>query len=201
MAVKKTIAVDIDDVIADTTNSHRQKVNQLTGLNLTAEHYRVPGAYWGYYERVWRSHGSQISLVEVESEMAVDQSYIPLLPGAQFALGELTKKFRVVLVTSRETAFETATRAWLTNHFGEQSPEVYFAKGHPESTGKTKGELCNELGAAYLVDDCLDHCLSAQACNVQAVLFGDYGWQKPLPENDFVHCSDWQAVLEYFNGQ
>jgi len=195
----KTIALDLDDVIVDSTEALRVLVNQRTGSRLTTEDYHVPDdTYWGYYERVWMRHGimDKVSYDELLGEMAQDQSHMPLLPGAAFALGELSKRFDLVIITARNPVTERATKAWLSQQFGTLFDKIYFA--HDKS--KTKGQLCQEVGASWLIDDNPGHCTVAQEVGVTPILFGEYGWHKVAPD-DVVACKDWPAVLEYFDGR
>ena len=199
---KRCIAIDIDDVIADSTESVRLLANKRTGSNLTKDHYRIPGEYWGYYERVWREHGLQdkVSFLNLDNDMAVDQLHVPLLAGAEFGVSVLLQKEEVILMTSRDPSWELATERWIKHHFGNKCPKIYFAKNHKYSSEKTKGELCLELGVNWLIDDNVEHCLSAVKVGVGAVLFGEYGWHQNKP-NELVHCKDWPAVIEFFNGK
>lgn len=201
--MRRTIAVDIDDVIADSTEALRISVNRRYRVSLTPEDYvlRDGGDYWGYYERVWAAHGvHNADYDELHEDMAIDQSHVPLLPGASFAIGELSKKFDIVLITARDKAWEQATLKWVTAHFGAVFRSVYFA-GRSKHGAKiqTKGELCNDLGVTLLIDDNPAHCRSALDVGVDAILFGDFGWQKGKTGGLTV-CDDWPAVLEYFDG-
>jgi 5'(3')-deoxyribonucleotidase len=195
---KPVIAVDIDDVIADSTDSFRREANKRFGVELTKEHYQVEGDYWGYYERVWRSHGlgNQISHDDLGDEMVKDQSHVPLLAGASIALAELSGKFDIVLITSRDPKWEAATHKWLNEHFGDLFRGIYFAE--KDSNKRTKGEICVNLGAFWLIDDNPEHCQSALDKGVKSILFGQYGWHHSAPAN-MVRCKDWPAVLEYFD--
>ncbi len=198
--VKKKIAVDIDDVIADSTESLRVVTNERTGSNLLTEHFRIPGDYWGYYERVWQIHGldKQISFKKLDNEMIDDQSHVPLLPGASFALMELSKKFEVYLLTSRDSAWETATRKWLDDNGFENFNQLHFTNNFKGL--KTKGEICSQLGISWLVDDNPEHCQSAVKNGVQALLFGEYGWHHKSTDG-LKRCKSWPEVLEYFDGK
>ena len=197
---KQIIAVDIDDVLADSTESMRQLVNDRLGVELTKDHYMVEGEYWGYYERVWHTHGigDRVSHDVLSEEMAIDQSHVPLLAGASFALTELSKSFKLALLTSRNESWKKATEEWVRSHFGDLFEKVFFTRIN--GIKKTKGELCTEIGAKWLIDDNVEHCQSALASNVTAILFGQYGWHTSVPSS-IVKCRDWPSVLEYFDGQ
>lgn len=197
----KTIAIDIDDVVADGTGSLIARVNERYGVSLTKQdYYDVGGEYWGYYERVWSQHDlhDTVDFDGLGIEMAIDQSHVPLLAGAEFAIKQLAESYKVVFITSRNIEWEHATHRWFKQHFEYDEPKVYFSTAHRDDKGKTKGQLCVELGAHVLIDDNVDHCQSAIDAGLSAVLFGDYGWQANIPET-MTRCKDWQSVLEYFN--
>ncbi|MBC7943068.1 hypothetical protein H7X68_01015 [Candidatus Saccharibacteria bacterium] len=198
--MKPTIAIDIDDVLADSTESIRLRVNERVGVDLQLEHYRIEGEYWGYYERVWREHGiiDRVNYDDFEKEMAHDQSHVPLLPGAALAIAELAKRFDIVLITARDSSLEAATRHWLKTYVSDELVDVYFITNHKDSKAKNKGQLCRDLGASWLIDDNTEHCRAAIDQGVKAVLFGEYGWQVSIPET-VDRCKDWLAVLEHFS--
>lgn len=199
---RQIIAVDIDDVIAAGTESLRLVVNQRLGVNLTSDHYRVPGDYWGYYERVWQSHGlaEKVSFKELNQEMEDDQSHVPLLPDVSFAITHLSKRFDIAIVTARDLAWERATLNWLREHFGDVFTGVHFAGSRHQDNKLTKGQLCRQVGAFVLIDDNIDHCESAINEGLQAILFGDYGWHQNVP-GDLIRCKSWPEVLDHFDVQ
>lgn len=197
---KPVIAVDIDDVIADSTESFRLRINELLAVDLKKEHYKIEGDYRGYYERVWSIHGleGKVSMDDLDNEMMIDQSHVPLLPNALFATSELTNRYEIVLMTSRDRLWKKATLKWLRSLFGDSFLDVHFTGNKHDSESKTKGQLCREVGASWLIDDNLDHCQSAIDEGVEAILFGDYGWHVNVRKGT-TRCKDWLAVLEYFD--
>ncbi len=202
MSKKEIIAVDIDDVIADSTESLRLRVNKHLGVELTKEHYQIPGEYWGYYERVWRTHGveERLSTIPLDEEMEQDQLHVPLLAGASFALGELSKKYDIVLITARDASWEKATKAWLEHHFGDFFVGLHFSRSKVNAEHESKGKIAKSLGASWLIDDNPDHCRSAIDNGLEAILFGNYGWHTTVPDG-VVRCKDWPEVLEHFNAR
>lgn len=194
---KPVIAIDIDDTIADSTESVRLLTNQRTGSSLGPEVFRAEGEYWGYYDRIWREHQleGQMSFKDYSDEMIEDQSRIPLLPGALFAIKELSKTYRIVLITARDPSWEKATRTWLREQLADIEVDLYLSTSHRDVKGLSKGELCASLGADVLIDDNVEHCMSAIESGLNAILFGEYGWQYTASK-DLKRCRNWQAVLE-----
>lgn len=199
-AARKLIAIDIDDTIADSTESLRLLVNKHLDIELSQEAYQIKADYWGYYEHVWEVNNiaGQVTHDDFAREMVDDQSHVPLLPSAKFAIGQLAKDYDIILVTARDKSWEASTRRWLASNLGENVIDVYFTAVHRDEREMTKGQLCRHLGAHMLIDDNVEHCQSALDEGIEAILFGMYGWQHAAPES-MVRCQDWQAVLEFLS--
>lgn len=198
---KPTIAIDIDDVLAEGTLALVDSVNRIYGSSLTIDDYhKIGGDFMGYYERVWKAHGLEhtIRLEDLGKEMALDQSHVPLLAGAEFAVGELSKRFKVIFITARPAAWEKATRRWFADNLSHKDIELYFAGNHYDDTALTKGQLAKKLNVRLLIDDNVTNCQSALDEGVQTILFGAYGWQHNAPEG-MVRCKDWPQALDYLN--
>lgn len=198
---KQIVAIDIDDVVAQATEALRLDVNTRFNIEISQEAYREPHDYWGYYESVWQKHEAvkDMSYDSYYIELRESQSHIPLLPGAEFAIMKLAKKYKIVFITARDETLKTATIEWLTQNLPQLEYDIYFTNHLVEENRLTKGEVCKQVGAQYLLDDNIDHCRSALENDVQAVLFGDYGWHRSLKADELPRCKDWQAVLEYFD--
>jgi len=196
---KIKIAIDIDDVIADTNQTIRLWSNRVSGVELPPEHYSVKGEYWSYYNRIWATHNidDRLNFDDFEAELIEDQAQVPLIASASLSVKELLKKYDIVLITSRNPALEAGTRRWIDEQVSPDV-EIFFAKNPSISVGKSKGQLCKELGVSILIDDNEDHCQSALDNGVKAVMFGKYGWQTTVPDGA-IPCEDWPAVLEYLN--
>ena len=195
---RELITVDIDDVFADSTESFRLAVNQHTGANLTSADYRVPHtSYNRYYEHVWKKHGLEVAYDEVSTQMHVDQSHVPLVSGADVALKALSKYYDLEFITSRPAEWEAATQLYMSGKLDGLVIKTHFTE---KREGLTKGQICRELGASWHIDDNPDHCQSVIDEGIGAILFGEYGWHYKIPDGA-VHCKDWPAVLEYFDGR
>ncbi len=198
---RQIIAVDIDDVLADTTDTLRLFVNDKFGVDLGKHHYRVKAEYWGYYETVWSKHGIQASgvLDEFHAKYTLNQMDAKPVYGAKKAISMLSSKYTLVAVSSRAVDQQLETERWLKHVFGDVFKTVLCID--TRKTGLEKGETCHQLGARFLIDDNVDHCDSAIRAGLTAVLFGLYGWQhEDKISEKIVRCPSWGLVSEYFNG-
>jgi 5'(3')-deoxyribonucleotidase len=200
---KPIIAIDIDDVLAEGTCYLIDSVNKRHGLSLTSEDYHaVGGEFSGYYERVWRAHGvgDMVQYDDVAEEMRRDQAAVPLLPGAEFAIRQLIKRFHIVFITARPEEWEDATRRWFMQHFNKDDVELYFAGSDDGTRAVTKGQQAAQVGAVMLIDDNIRNCQTAITEGIEAILFGDYGWQSKA--SSLMHrCKSWPEVLEYLDAR
>jgi 5'(3')-deoxyribonucleotidase len=196
------LAIDIDDVLANSTDALRLFVNLKRGVNLREEHYKIEAEYWGYYESVWEQHGidKKDLMREFHSRLVKSQSDIRTIPGSVEGTKKLSQKYDLIPMTSRPEEMKAETENWLKEEFGPVFTERPVFIGFGFNAKRTKGEVCKELGITYLIDDNVDHCKTALERGVGAVLFGDYGWNRRMPEG-LVRCKNWQEVLEYFENE
>lgn len=201
--MKKIIAIDIDDVLASSTDLIRVFANRATGLNLEPHHYAVPGPYWSYYGHVLETNGitDKAEQKRILDDWISHHSEAEPVQGAIDALRALAKRFSIVLITARDPKIRGDTEYWLKKHFDGLYNDLHVIGNFKViDKPKSKGQVCAEIGASWLIDDNPEHCLSAIQHSVETVLFGEYGWHYDAPKH-LTKCKDWLAVLEYFDGQ
>lgn len=198
--MKPLIAIDVDDVLADNAGGFVAFSNERWGTNLKPEDY----------DEDW------MTMWGIDLEEAVKRRDVLFASGTQrkydhnhdalHVLRRLAVRFNLSIVTSRHAATRDDTRAWIheryPNIFTDET--IHFAGlwDDPDHTSihKTKADVIESLGAEYLIDDQLKHCLAVASSGRKAVLFGNYSWNQAseLPRN-VTRASDWAAVETYFN--
>lgn len=194
---KTMIAIDIDDVVANTIDSVRVWANELTGATLEHGHYHTDDEYWNYYNSIWERHGlaDQITFETFLELMETDQSRVLLNDDAHDVIAALKKKYDLVFITSRPLAQKEETRRWLDKHIDSKIPLYISANPAVQQNIQSKGEICAELGVSLLIDDNINNCKSAVEYGADAILFGEYGWNKNMPEG-ITRCLSWREVAE-----
>jgi len=202
---KQTIAVDVDDVLSASVPGFTAYSNKRWNMDLTVDQYDEDWAkFWGipYEEALVRAAELH------ESDMfGMFEHFKEAIP----VLQKLKEQYDLIVLTSRRLSIKPLTTEWLDRHFPDIFSAVHFAgfyddtKNLRESLKKSKGDLCQQLGADYLIDDQLKHCIAAADCGVQSLLFGNYGWNK-LPAKEakaknitVVHT--WDDVARYFDAK
>jgi len=204
LANKKTIAVDVDDVLAANAAGFVKFSNQRWGTNLKPEDYHEHWAeMWGVdHEEMLERRGE---IIKAKLFMSYD-----FHDDAKAALARLSKNYKLVILTSRTSDVSEDTVEWIKSYFGDLFSEMHFAgiweklnrnEAKVEDVIKvTKGEIAKQIGADYLIDDQPKHCLAAAEAGIKAILFGDYKWNRDTElVPNMVRAKNWQAVLEYFD--
>ena len=107
-----------------------------------------------------------------------------------------------MIVTSRRKFAEELTRNWLKQHFDYPFEQIVFAdfwydfQKSKDGHLRHKGELFTQVGADFVIDDQIKHCVAAAEQGVQAILFGDYPWNQINELSDvIIRCNDWTEVI------
>jgi hypothetical protein len=93
----------------------------------------------------------------------------------------------------------------LNCHFGNIFDEIIFSGVYEETSDfsvtihRTKGDICQEIGASFLIDDQPKHANGEAERGIKSLLFGDYGWNRKAEiVYGVIRLSDWGKVADYF---
>lgn len=197
---KPIIAVDIDDVIAESALAFVTYSNKKYGTHLTVDDYQD---YWG---EVWKTDYEETQRRAKEYHASgYIATYAPI-EGAYKALRQLKERFKIVVLTSRSNSTNQLTRDWIEKQYPDIFDDIVFSGFYnsmtKSSSSMTKGGIAKSLGARYLIDDQIKHVLSAAELGMQGILFGNYSWNqaRALHEN-VTRVRNWQEVLSYFESR
>lgn len=202
---KPVIAIDIDDVVAEFCPAFCDFLRERRGLEVLPEDYREDWVDW---------LGLSIQgCKDLADELFGDKSFylsLPVLPGTRRVLGQLKDRYEIVAMTSRRTSAKQTTRKWLDKNLENMVGEIYFLGAYDDLAQKdlkewphnfTKGDLCREVGVKCLIDDQPKHCLSVAEAGIDAVLFGDYGWNRQVEERGrLMRVKGWREVGRVLGG-
>ncbi len=125
------------------------------------------------------------------------------MDNAAESLSELSKKYKLIVITSRDNIIEGVTNDWLDRHFPMIFQEAHFtARFNLEGKRGKKSAVALSAKAKYLIDDTLENVIEGAEAGLEVLLFGDYPWNQieELPER-VRRVRNWQEVLEYFDGR
>lgn len=194
---RQIIAIDIDDVVANSLDAVRLWAAELTGVELAREQYHTDDKYWSYYDAIWQRHGigDQIVFNDYLIKLETDQSHVAVQEGAKEVITALKQRFDIIFLTSRPVSQHDMTRQWLDERIDASIPLYMASNPVLDAAARSKGEMCHELGVSLLIDDNIDHCTNALEYDVDAIVFGDYGWNENTPDH-MKRCRTWHEVGE-----
>lgn len=193
---KPVLVCDIDDVVFPFIPEVAKHYNQQHQAALTPEDF----VSFNLYE-VWGGTQQEANTI-IESFLGEPQLAVKPIEGAIEAFARLKQDFDIVMVTARNGIFEGTTSTWLKEHFADLFSHVVFAGNPHDGRGyRTKGEICQELGAVLIIDDHPANVMSAVQQGTDGILFGDRTWTIEAESHEKVmHCQNWPAVEEYIYG-
>jgi uncharacterized HAD superfamily protein len=197
---KKTIAVDIDDVLAVHGEAMIAYSNRVFGTNLTIDDYTE------HWSEMWKVDHAETERRAIQYHQTDDMASYRHHADALPVLKELAQKYRLIIVTARRRDVSGITATWIDKYFGGIFESINYAgiwdKIDEDSATATKAELCKELGVDYLIDDQSKHCNGAAEVGITAIMFGDYPWTRDDKlHTDVIRCHTWEQVGDFFRAR
>lgn len=199
---RPVIAIDIDEVLSSQLEAMRLFINEHYGYNHSSEDYLVEADYWGYWETLWGVDEQEALRRERHFINSGGLQAMKPVIGSLDSISKLKKRYELVIVTSRRNEYADITHKWLDSHFPSVFAHVKFTSLRGQQASLAKAKTSKEIGADYLIDDNLEHCIEAAKSGIKAILFGEYGWNRgrEVPK-EITKVKDWQEVLDYFERQ
>jgi 5'(3')-deoxyribonucleotidase len=190
---KKSIAVDLDDVLASTAEALIIFSNANYGTNFKIDDYDDEWA------RLWNIEQEEVERRSIEFHIPQNLAAFEVKVKAKSAIQKLSTKYDLYIVTARSYRLKDSTKEWVERHFKNAFLDIHFVPLWEPSNKVTKTDICKQIGATYLIDDLPQHCNMAAENGITAILFGNYGWNHCRKvANNVIRCADWPAVLSYF---
>lgn len=191
---KLIVAVDVDDVLVPHETLLVKEFRRYFD-----EHYSRDSMHGATASL---SEGQKQQVKEIMNRFLTSEEFRSIEPieGAVQIMGQLDGYYKLVIVTARPKVIHEITKEWLHRHFPAIFNDIHFVnEGHGwgEVRGVSKREVCQQIGARYLIDDSLLHIQEAAECGVNGLLFGDYSWNQAgeLPQNT-IRVKDWTEVAK-----
>jgi len=197
----KTIAVDFDDVLADSARGFVDFCNQKWGTKLTVDDY---SEHWAQMWGIDKTEADKRA--ELLYKSGVQGRFSPL-EEAKPVLSDLGKKYELVITTSRVRKIQKDTLDWIDQHYKGVFKEIHFSglfdTDSPDRHKLTKTDLLKSIRADYLIDDHPKHCVAAAETGIVSLLFGDYAWNRRLDNlpRGVTRVLNWSEVKSFFENE
>ena len=186
------IAIDIDDVLADTLNSFIARYGSLYGIKLKRDQFIT----YNWRDPLGLTHGE---FSERFLSMVEDGLFDNLEPmaGAAEAVGKLKNSHDLSAVTSRPIFLAGVTEKWLEKHFGSAFGNVFYTRDVPFGPEiKSKYRICQEIKAAVLVEDYFEFAADCAANGIKVYLF-DAPWNRAIAkQKNVTRVGSWPELME-----
>jgi 5'-nucleotidase len=172
----RRICVDMDEVMADTLSEHLRRYNEAFDEAITPDELKGKGL-WEYAPETRRQQLREF----LDAEDFFED--LPLMPGAQQVLEQLSQRFEIFIATQAMTVPNSLgpKYRWLQRHFPFIPPTHYFFCGNKSI-----------LLADYLIDDLPRNLDRFQGTGLL------YSAPHNLTASAYVRVDTWQEVADYF---
>jgi len=189
------IGIDLDEVLADFNSGLIEWHNQKYNTSLQSKDFT---SY--FFNRVWG--GTIEEAIQKVSDFHYSNYFRKLAPikNSVDVISILSRENDLFVITSRPDFIQEETNRWINSFFEKKFKGIFYSSNHyskATNSGKTKLQICRDLGVSVLIDDSLNYISQCAFTEVKGLLFGNYPWNQNgnLPANIF-RTNNWKEVLE-----
>jgi uncharacterized HAD superfamily protein len=186
------IAVDIDEVLADTLNHFIFLYNQKFKTSFQRDDF--------YNFNWWEILGlAREEFVEIFTRMVTQGffSELAVIAGARKGIRSLQEKYQLVIVTGRPKIVAAETRAWLDKHFPKAFTRIYFTREVVMGPIlRDKDEICQILGVDLIIEDEFDFAENCAEKNIPVLLFNKPWNRKDQVPSRITRVYSWEDILK-----
>jgi len=185
------IGIDLDDVVFDFISLVLKKYKEIFAKEILFEEVSS-----FYFSNIFNLSQEEVNLFFkkiLTKEIVINMN---LCDFSKETIHELSKTHEIFFVTSRVDARE-GTLESLEKHFQEIDFKLIFSSNpYCKNKGKTKGEICNELGIDFMIEDSKEHTEICAGQGIKTFLL-EKPWNKDCMEHEnIIKVKNWKEILE-----
>ena len=182
------IAVDLDDVLADSLRAFIEFYNENYNKKLKYEDFTA----YTLNEIMGMPREEENKILEKFDNGGYFEKIKPI-EGAVEAIKKLSKKHKIIIITSRTKDKEEKTKKWVEKFFGKY--DIYFIRQNYSGKSKTKAEICKEIKAEILIEDYLGYAENCAKNGIKVLLF-DYPWNQKKDLGKLIkRIKSWEEIV------
>lgn len=189
------IAIDIDEVLADTLRAFIKKYNQKYHTKFKRENFYTYN--WWEVLDITKEECGKILVNFIDAGFTGN---LNVVRGSKQGIKALAKKHELFLVTSRAENIKKITAKWINKNFKVNFKDIIYTRDTIFSKEKeSKFEICHRIKADVLIEDWVDHANDCAINGLKVLLF-DCPWNrgiKLLPKMRRV--KSWNDILTILN--
>ena len=184
------IGIDLDDVIAET------RIKYLEWIGLKLDKTISIGDILFY--NIWENKaigGTRESEAKDFSDFYNSDLFdkIELVEDVLEILFKL-RNHNLYIITSRALKFREKTENFLKKYFKNVNLEIIYSGDLCKENGKSKAEICEELGLDYFIEDNADFSKECAEKKIKVLLF-DRPWNQRFNHADVIRVRGWREIL------
>ena len=184
------IAIDIDEVVVEFVRGY---IRILARKGIKAD-YDKTNTY-----NLWEAYSiTREDSIKYAEEFYESESFenIELVEGAKDAINSLEKKNELFFLTSRPASIKDKTHQFIKKHFPNSNINLVFAGDFHKDNGKTKAEICRELGISIIVEDNKNYALECAKSGIQVFLIAK-PWNVDSESHENIKkVNSWSEILD-----
>jgi len=186
------IGIDIDEVVVEFVKGY---IKILEKNGISAEYNKTHSYnFWDCYP-ITREEAINFANELYDSEHFEN---MVLIEGAFGAINFLEKNNEIFFITSRPLSIKQKTLDFVKKHFPNSKIEIVFSGDFHKINGKTKAEICKELGISVLIEDNKDYALDCAKKGTKVFLMSK-PWNKNYESHEnLIKVTSWDEILEQF---
>jgi len=185
------IAVDIDEVLADTLNAFISIYNKTYQTAFKREQFVTFD--W------WLVVGLPLEQFKIRFIKLMDEGFFdnlhPII-GSVEGINKLKNRHELIAVTARAQTLQPATEKWLNKYYGSVFRGVYYTRSMPFGPEeKSKYMICEEQGARILLEDQFNYAADCAANGIKVYLF-NAPWNQDIGDRpDIIRIYSWAELM------
>lgn len=188
------IAIDLDDVLANTTASLLNFINSSTN-QLPISFANLENApYWNFLGQT-REEANKKFFTFTNTDHFRN---IKPFSEAVVAVERLAKEHTLFIISGRPLFVKQDSEEWINKYFPEKFSGVYFTNNRLNKDdfsaywGRPKAEICDEIGAEVLIDDLAEYVRSSEHLKVYLMA---RPWNKDARLDHAKRVESWDEIL------
>ena len=198
MVAPVSVAVDVDDVLADYTPNFIKWHNKRHGTDFKLEDIHT----FHFASLLGCTREEAIARVDEFQTTEEFRRILPIL-NSQAGISLLSKYHELHIITSRIEKIRSETNDWITKYFSNLFSGIHFSSNvYRQKNGKTKAQICSDLGIKIMIEDSIDYAFECASQNVQVLLI-DKPWNRNGGKNHdlITRVNGWETPNDqYRNG-
>lgn len=190
--MNRKIGIDIDDTLLDFIGAYINFHNEMYKTNLKKEDFKT----YSFNHARGGTIEQAISSVKQFYKTDFFKEMQPF-PGAVEVVQKLKENNELFVVTSRPGHIQEGTFEQVAKHFQNIFSEVFFSSNHytkAKNSGRTKAEICFDLGVSLLIDDSLVYAKQSLEKGLKVFLF-DSPWNQNREIEGITRVKNWNEIM------